>query len=386
MIFQDALKKYSIWAYFTLILLISCQADNANKVEISQNANDLERPLAKFEPSGDQVILFVGQEMEAIGGLDAPYNEGYLDHFKRPAGFTMYTNLSVGDESFGHTLRGLDGVFNTGDWGDEKSNMSLQLADDDFANMALAIGLWFVNHEEEVANGTMDPLIDQLGEFFKSLGERPVFLRIGYEFDGHSWNHYDRENYLLAYKRIKDLLDRQGVNNVAYVWQSTGWVSDQYQLEEWYPGDRYVDWCSVSFFNRWKEIEMFDFARKKGKPVFIAEASPTISDHMAKFTGNTKPLDLSIPEQAQEAWERWFTPFFKTIDNNKDVVKAISYINCYWKSHPMWLENPTFKRVDARLQLSQEVSDKWKAKVYTDQFIHSSEDLYALLWNREQAK
>ena len=40
----------------------------------------------------------------------------------------------------------------------------------------------------------------------------------------------------------KNRLDAQGVTNVAYVWQSTGWVSTPTQLMEWYPGDDYVDW------------------------------------------------------------------------------------------------------------------------------------------------
>ena len=59
----------------------------------------------------------------------------------------------------------------------------LQHKDPDYANMALAIGLQFVNHEEKVADGTHDVYIDRLGDFLLSLGKRPVFLRIAYEFD-----------------------------------------------------------------------------------------------------------------------------------------------------------------------------------------------------------
>ena len=82
------------------------------------------------------------------------------------------------------------------------SNMALQLADPDFSDRALAIGLWIVNHEQDVADGKMDQLIEELGEFFLSLGNRPVFLRIGYEFDGHVWNFYEREPFIAACKRI----------------------------------------------------------------------------------------------------------------------------------------------------------------------------------------
>jgi len=127
---------------------------------------------------------------------------------------------------------------------------------------------------------------------------------------------------------------------------------------------------------------MIDFARKKGKPVFIAEATPTISDHTTKFDGDTKTTLLSNPAQAAEAWDKWFVPFFKTIEDNKDIEKAISYINCHWKSHPMWKDNPTFRDIDARLHLNEDISTKWKEKVYTDAFIHSSDDLYNRLWKK----
>ena len=357
---------------FCGFMLCSCTPGSEEKL---QSSNGAERPRAKFEPQGDNCLLFVGQELEAIGGLD-PYADGYLDHFRRPAGFTMYTNFHPGDTSFGYLQRGLDGIWSTDDWGDSPSNMMLQLSDPDFDNMALAIGLAMVGHEDAVARGERDYLVDSLGNWIKSLGERPVFLRIGYEFDGHGWNHYDIEAYKKAYIRIYDRFKALGVENVAYVWQSTGWVTSLELMEDWYPGDQYVDWCGYSFFNRWSEAVMIEFARQKGKPVFIAEATPTISDHTTKFDGDTKRTILSIQEDVDEAWAQWFVPFFQTIEDNKDIVKAVSYINCHWKEHVMWHENPTFRDVDARLHLNAGIAKKWKDMVYTDAFIHASEKIY----------
>lgn len=339
------------------------------------------RPLAKFEPEAGQVILFAGQELEAVGANDL-YSNGYMDHFDAPGGWTTYSNINPGENSFGRVQEGLDGLWDTHDWGDNDYNAMLQHNDPDYANMAMAIGLQFVNHEEEVASGEHDAYIDRLADFLLSLGERPVFLRIAYEFDGDPWNHYDRESTVTAYRRIVDQLRAKRVENTAYVWQSTGFISTPDQLEAWYPGDDYVDWCGVSFFNRWREIEMFEFARKKGKPVFIAEASPTISDFNAKFNGKTIVTQLSDPEQAQEAWEKWFIPFFKAVDDNPDVVKAISYINCHWDAHPMWVNNPTFKGIDARLQLNDSISARWKRITGQEKYLKSSEDLYDILYHR----
>ena len=97
-----------------LVLLLS--ACNNNKPQAKAEENDQSaaetRPLAKFEPSGDQVLLFVGQELEAVGGLEQ-YNDGYLDHFDKPAGWTTYTNINPGEDSFGRIQEGLDGLYET---------------------------------------------------------------------------------------------------------------------------------------------------------------------------------------------------------------------------------------------------------------------------------
>lgn len=339
------------------------------------------KKLAKFEPPDGKCIVFAGQSLEAIGGLEE-YNNGYYDHFTTPGGFTMYTTFMPGFNEFGFIYKGLDGISSTDNWGDGNSNMSLQLADEDFKHSALAIGLKLVDHEDKVADGTHDSLVIAFANWLKGLGKRPVYLRIGYEFGGE-WNNYDRVNYLKAYKRIKDICDSMQVNNVAYVWQSHGWGMSQEELEAWYPGDDYVDWCSYSFFNRFEEVQMIDFARKKGKPVFIAEASPTISTATAKQDGTTKDTDLSNPEQAQEAWEKWFVPFFKTIRANLDIIKAINYINTDWKYYPMWKDNPTFKGIDARLQLSPEISKKWKEEIADPIFLNASPELFDILWQEK---
>lgn len=364
-----------------LVLMLSCENKKQLSAESALNEEETQRALAKFEPK-EGVLLFVGQELEAVGGLEQ-YNDGYLDHFNKPAGWTTYSNINPGENSFGRVQEGLDGLFETHDWGDNDYNATLQHNDEDYSNMAMAIGLQFVNHEEKVADGTHDAYIDKLGDFLLALGERPVFLRIAYEFDGDPWNHYQREPTIAAYKRIVDKLRAKGVKNTAYVWQSTGFISGQEHLEGWYPGDDYVDWCATSFFNRWKEIEMFEFARKKGKPVLIAEATPTVSDYGGKLYGITKETQLADSEQAEEAWQKWFLPFFDAIEENADVVKAVHYINCHWDSHPMWAENPTFKGIDARLHLNDTISKRWIEHTSKAPFILSSENLFDNLYHNK---
>ena len=176
------------------ILFMACQSTTKPKVE------SVERE--KFEPAYGECILFAGQDLGAVGGVDG-YTDGYMNHFETPGGFTMYTNLRTGDVSYGNIYRGLDGIWDTDNWGSGDCNMSMQINDLDFKHMALAIGFELVNHEKAVARGEFDNMIDSLGNWFIDLGERPVFLRIGYEFDDHEWNHYDRESYIAAFKHIR---------------------------------------------------------------------------------------------------------------------------------------------------------------------------------------
>ena len=61
---------------------------------------------------------------------------------------------------------------------------------------------------------------------------------------------------------------------------------------------------------------MLSFARKHQKLVFIAEATPKLSIDGLYFNSR-----LDNPNVAYEAWEQWFTPFFKTINDNKDAHK-----------------------------------------------------------------
>jgi len=71
---------------------------------------------AKFEPDDGKALFFIGQDMGATGGLDNNTN-GYSDHFGVPSGFTVYTNLSPGDNVFGLEQKGIDGIKTKANWG-----------------------------------------------------------------------------------------------------------------------------------------------------------------------------------------------------------------------------------------------------------------------------
>ncbi len=98
----------------------------------------------KFVPEDGKCIVFIGQDLQATGGLN-DYHNGYTDYFKTPAGVTVYTNLSPGGESFGYYNKGLDGIKNKANWGAGDIWADLYLRDSTYQNSAIAIGLSFVN-------------------------------------------------------------------------------------------------------------------------------------------------------------------------------------------------------------------------------------------------
>lgn len=159
------------------------------------------------------------------------------------------------------------------------------------------------------------------------------------------------------------------VNNVALVWQSKGTGSDQKVLEQWYPGDELVDWCGYSYFGQ-PDQEMLTFARNHNKPVFIAEATPVREMDNLYFNSDLKDDNID-----KVIWDEWFEPFFKTIRDNQDVIKAFSYINVDWASQPMWITNPTFQKVDSRIQVSKYVSIKWKEEMEKPLYLNACDGL-----------
>lgn len=372
-------KKISAVILVVTLLIVSLlfKSETADKIKIFSTQK---KQLAKFEPGDGKVILFVGQELEAIGGTDN-YTDGYYDHFPAPGGFTQYTDFSPGFTSFGFVHKGLDGLTTLDNWGDGPENMSVTVADPDFKNSCLAIGLDISNGNDSItAIGGHDSLIYRLGTWIKRQGNRPVFLRIGYEFDGFDWNHYKKEFYIPAWKRIKYKMDSMGVINVAYVWQSKGAGATRKIMDQFYPGDDYVDWVAYSFFTAAEEHHpMIQFARDHHKPLFIAESSTVFLDS----NGVCKPLDLSRQADAVWAWQDWFTPYFRTVKNNPDVIKAIHYINCPWQTRPMWKDNIYFKNIDARITKNDSLKAWWLKETSQQKYLKASGSLFSYLWNKK---
>lgn len=276
--------------------------------------------------------LFMGQELGAVGGFPGDQDQGYVDYVGMPEGVTIYTGL-----------RYIAALRFRYDVGYGVICGQCYLDNPAFKDSMMAIGLDVVDDLPNIASGARDAEITLLGEYIKEVGD-PVFLRIGYEFDG-SWNGYDKTLYVQSFRRIMDRLRAEGVTNVISVWQSSGFNNNQSSLLQWYPGDDYVDWVGYSYFKQSNPSGgIMQIARARRKPVMIAEATPQ--------------RNLSLGDTTTH-WNTWFAPFFTHIHANADMIQAVAYINTRWFDQAGW----GVGWGDSRVQIRPEIKANWIAEM-----------------------
>ena len=278
----------------------------------------------KFAPESGKVLVFAGQDNASVGGT-AEYRDGYVDNVGVPGGITHYVYFSEGwTNGFDRTFAEgeVAGLNRETEWASGPMHQKAYLESAILKRCVMHVSIAMEgNCEDKVADGSFDHLIAEFVDFVAAYPDRPFLIRIGYEFDG-SWNDYDPENFKLAFRRIVDALRARKLQNFATVFASSSSVKAG-QFEEYDPGANYYDWVGYSWWGGEKDGQpALDFARSVGKPVFIAEA--TARGH---YFGK---------EDAEVLWNDWFTTFFKHIDDNIDVIRAISYINADWDSQDMW--------------------------------------------------
>jgi Glycosyl hydrolase family 26 len=297
---------------------------------------------SKFVPPEGKTLLIVGQDIENIAG--------YLDAVKvAPAGLSAYTSAEF-SEGLGSADDNGGGVQHAG------------AIVEKYPNTVILLAVYMVDMEEKVYSGDVDPSLDRMGNWIKSAN-RPVYVRIGYEFD-YPENNYQPEKYIRAYRYIVDHFKSMGVSNAGYVWHSYASTVNRPHMD-WYPGDEYVDWFAISYFVQPHVVmnQFADLAKKHQKPLMIAEASPWY---------------LST-DKSDEAWNAWFTPFFSFIRDNN--VKAVTYINCDWDKIPLFVSEGWG---DCRVQSNDTIKKKWMDETANDKFLKSSPELYRILGFQEK--
>lgn len=365
---------------------------------------------AKFLPERGR-LLILGQDLLSVREFQQS------DCCPTPAGITTYLGLyNLIDEStaFGGLGIDIDGRPVEANYDGGGGVMNAYKASREFPHSSLVIGLNITENGrpgylQKILDGQQDQQIQQLGQLIKTVNV-PVFLRIGYEFDG-AWNqgYQDQQRYISVFQYIVDELRSSNVTNIATVWQaSTSPVDDildgkHEDIRGWYPGDAYVDWMGLSWFlgadeqpqteqalqiptQKQLADELLSFARHQQKPVMVAESAPqgydlselNNRDHVAILDGPSGENQTNM--SAEAIWQAWFAPFFAYIDDNADVIRAVAYINADWDAQSMW--GPPYKEGywgDSRVQKNPQITRYWLEATSGQDWLDGSDDLFERL-------
>ena len=316
----------------------------------------------KFAPPAGKVLVFAGQDNASVGGT-AKYNDGYVNNVGVPGGITHYVYFSEGwTNDFGRTFPPgrVAGLNTETEWASGPMHQKAYLDSPALDRCVMHVSIAMEgNCEDKVADGSFDHLINEFVKFIADHPEHPFLIRIGYEFDG-SWNDYDPENFKLAFRRIVDALRAANLNNYATVFASSSSVKPG-QFEEYDPGSDYYDWVGYSWWGGDKDaLPALEFARKVKKPVFVAEATPR--GHF---------FHLQNPE---EIWNDWFEKFFAHIEDNQDVIRAVSYINADWDAQDMW-----DGWGQTRIETVPLIKQRWLEKMASPTFINAQDKPFELI-------
>jgi hypothetical protein len=207
------------------------------------------------------------------------------------------------------------------------------------------------HYEHEVAAGKYDENIEALCRWLKRLN-RPAFLRIGYEFNGH-WNGYEPQTYVAAWRRIVAALRKHELDEVATVWCATPGSRKNYM--DYYPGDEFVDWWGIDIFGRDHlsdpiTHDLVAKARKRKFPVMIGESTPR---------------GVGVLE-GQKSWDKWFAPYFDFMHRNPHI-KAFCYISWDWSKYEMWKDWG-----DARVAQNPDVLKLYRDELRDPVYFHSA--------------
>lgn len=305
----------------------------------------------KFVPSDGKTLLIMGQTVERI----SEYVESYPNQ-KIPGGWAAYWAIPK--------FKGVTESYRN----DTGSTQNHQMLIDSFPNTVVQSGMWMVGKwdvAKKTSKGDYNKIIKKYADWAKSTN-RPIYLRIGYEFDGPH-NELEPKQYVKAYRRIVNLLRKKGVNNIAFVWHSyASRPYNSYELSAWYPGDDYVDWVAISVFEHAYNGTDFgpycdtvlNFAKQHKKPMMIAESNPV----------------RGIDKKNTKAWDQWFVNFFSFIYNKN--IKAVSFINEDWQK--LYMQGVSHWK-DGRLYNNEKISKAWFEETNKDRYLKQSPELFKQL-------
>ena len=202
---------------------------------------------------------------------------------------------------------------------------------------------------QNIIDGDFDTYITTWAQGAKAFS-KPLFLRFAHEMNGN-WYPWDGAHngsaegaaeYISAWKHVHDIFDANGTNNVTWVWNVNATSSPDEtwnSVENYYPGDAYVDWIGIDGYNWgsssssvWRDFgSIFSSvytvikARYPTKPIMIGEfaCAPDGGDKAVWITDAFSKIKSSYSSVKVYNW------FNITKEREWEVTSNISYKTAY---------------------------------------------------------
>ncbi|MEU4215595.1 glycosyl hydrolase [Actinoplanes sp. NPDC026623] len=138
---------------------------------------------------------------------------------------------------------------------------------------------WATGDNRSILAGEHDRLIRQQARAIRRVG-KPVLLRIRWEMDRPNLRAtmWSGEDYIAAYRYIRQIFAQERVDNVSWVWCPTAEGFIRGDAPAFYPGDDQVDWTCVDVYagNLFQPIgrlmgPFLQWAAQRPKPIIIGE-------------------------------------------------------------------------------------------------------------------
>jgi hypothetical protein len=267
-------------------------------------------PAPSPDLSGPPIAIAVNPGPFAAGPVEAPKKGAYVGAWIKPESLTHVGRLAAVDSLEKNLGRPL-AIVNTYR---RFEQMVGTTSDREFlAQSATLMISWATGDNRSIVDGEHDRLIRQQAQAIKKIGA-PVLLRMRWEMDRPNLRAtmWSGEDYIAAWKHVRQIFQQEGTTNVSWVWCPTAEGFIRGDAPAFYPGDDQVDWTCAdvyagSLFQPIGQLmgPFLQFAAAHPKPVIIGEFG------VAKAWGSARRA-------------AWLTDATRTFKANKQI-KAVAY-------------------------------------------------------------
>ncbi len=217
----------------------------------------------------------------------------------------------------------------------------------------------------------MNSYLEEISNLFKKYPNVPIYLRFGAEFD--IWSvQAEPEEYKAAFRYVAEYFKSRN-SNVAMVWSPNHTPNWYIDIDDYYPGDEWVDWVGVSLYaqryfmgnkNSDPEDELLFNTGINSNPVVVIK-------NLVKKYGDRKPIMISecgaghkmvkSGEDTSEFALRRLRELFAYLPMVYPQVKLIAYFD--------WYVEDNSEKSDFRLSTNTALQNEYLSLIKGPRFI-----------------